>query len=162
MFLFVLSPSLCYLSISLSSPVLRCMAGKFVAFAGPHAERQFSPGGYHTLRPEDYLSYFKKKNVTLVIRLNKSYYDAKKFMNHGIDHMDLYFLDGSNPPENILTKFIAKCEETPGAVAVHCKAGLGRTGKMTVSSTNVFQSHCFIFFSLSLSLPFFISLLFSF
>jgi cell division cycle 14 len=122
------------------------MAGKFVAFAGPHAERQFSPGGYHTLRPEDYLSYFKKKNVTLVIRLNKSYYDAKKFMNHGIDHMDLYFLDGSNPPENILTKFIAKCEETPGAVAVHCKAGLGRTGNI---------ASFFLSFSLSFSLSFF-------
>jgi hypothetical protein len=42
--------------------------------------------------------------------------------------MDLYFVDGSNPPENILQRFILKCEETPGAVAVHCKAGLGRTG----------------------------------
>jgi protein-tyrosine phosphatase len=104
------------------------MDGKFVAFAGPHAERQFSPGGYHTLRPDDYVSYFKRKNVTLVVRLNKPYYDAKKFTNNGIDHMDLYFLDGSNPPDHILAKFIAKCEETPGAVAVHCKAGLGRTG----------------------------------
>lgn len=104
------------------------MDGKFVAFAGPHAERQFSPGGYHTLRPDDYVSYFKRKNVTLVVRLNKPYYDAKKFTNHGIDHMDLYFLDGSNPPDHILAKFISRCEETPGAVAVHCKAGLGRTG----------------------------------
>ncbi len=86
------------------------------------------PGGYYTHRPEDYVPYFKRKNVTLVVRLNKPYYDAKKFTNHGIDHMDLYFLDGSNPPDHILAKFIARCEETPGAVAVHCKAGLGRTG----------------------------------
>jgi protein-tyrosine phosphatase len=105
-----------------------CMDGKFIAFAGPHAERQFSPGGYHTLRPDDYVSYFRKKNVTLVVRLNKPYYDAKKFSNHGIDHMELYFLDGSNPPDQILAKFLARAEETPGAVAVHCKAGLGRTG----------------------------------
>lgn len=102
--------------------------GKFLAFAGPHAERQFSAGGYHTHRPEDYLNYFKRRNVTLVVRLNKPYYDAKKFTNHGIEHIDLYFLDGSNPPDHILAKFIAKAEETPGAVAVHCKAGLGRTG----------------------------------
>lgn len=102
--------------------------GKFLAFAGPHAEREFGPGGYYTHRPEDYVPYFKRKNVTLVARLNKPYYDAKKFSNNGIEHMELYFLDGSNPPDHILNKFIAKCEETPGGVAVHCKAGLGRTG----------------------------------
>lgn len=105
-----------------------CVEGKFLAFAGPHTEREFSPGGYHTLRPEDYVPYFRKKNVSLVVRLNKSYYEPSRFSKHGIEHVDMYFLDGSNPPEQILTRFIQKCEETPGAVAVHCKAGLGRTG----------------------------------
>ena len=42
--------------------------------------------------------------------------------------MELYFVDGSNPPDHILAKFLAKCEETTGGIAVHCKAGLGRTG----------------------------------
>lgn len=102
--------------------------GKWVAFAGPHAKRECGPGGYYTLRPEDYVPYFKKKNVTLVVRLNKAYYDAKKFTNSGIDHLDLYFVDGSNPTEAILNRFITACEETSGAIAVHCKAGLGRTG----------------------------------
>ncbi len=68
------------------------MEGRFLAFAGPHAERQCSPGGYYNLRPEDYISYFKRKNVTLVVRLNKPYYDAKKFTSQGIDHMELYFI----------------------------------------------------------------------
>jgi cell division cycle 14 len=102
--------------------------GKFTAFAGPHADREFSAGGYYTHRPDDYVPYFKKRNVTLVVRLNKSYYDAKRFTNHGIDHVDMYFLDGSNPPDHILARFLQRSEETPGAVAVHCKAGLGRTG----------------------------------
>ncbi|KAJ1440170.1 hypothetical protein B484DRAFT_391464, partial [Ochromonadaceae sp. CCMP2298] len=38
---------------------------RFIMFAGPHAERTCSAGGYYTLRPEDYLSYFKRRNVTL-------------------------------------------------------------------------------------------------
>jgi hypothetical protein len=62
------------------------------------------------------------------VRLNKSSYDGRKFSNQGIEHMELYFVDGSNPPDHILNKFILKCEETSGAIAVHCKAGLGRTG----------------------------------
>ena len=105
-----------------------CMEGKFIAFAGPHATRETSPGGYQTLCPENYIPYFKRKNVTLVVRLNKKYYDAKKFISQGIDHVDMYFLDGSNPPQLILRQFLQRSEETRGAVAVHCKAGLGRTG----------------------------------
>lgn len=105
-----------------------CMDGKFIMFAGPHATRETGPGGYQTLCPEDYTPYFKRKNVQLVVRLNKKYYDARKFTSQGIGHIDMYFLDGSNPPDHILAKFIQLAEETPGAVAVHCKAGLGRTG----------------------------------
>ena len=107
-----------------------CMDGKFVAFAGPHATRESSPGGYHSLCPDDYTPYFLRKNVTLVVRLNKKYYDAKRFTNHGINHIDLYFIDGSNPPDHILNKFLQVSEETRGAIAVHCKAGLGRTGSV--------------------------------
>jgi cell division cycle 14 len=102
------------------------MDGKFVAFAGPHSAAHANE--YHNLPPEAYVPYFKRKNVTLVVRLNKKYYDAASFTRAGIDHMDLYFLDGSNPPDHLLARFIQKAEQTPGAVAVHCKAGLGRTG----------------------------------
>lgn len=107
------------------------MDGKFIAFAGPHGEtpaRQVAAQGYRNLRPDDYVPYFKKRNVTLVVRLNKAYYEAKRFTMHGIDHNDMYFLDGSNPPDPLLAKFIHNAEQTPGVVAVHCKAGLGRTG----------------------------------
>lgn len=44
---------------------------------------------------------------------------------------DLYFDDGSNPSTEILRNFIQLADEVisaGGAVAVHCKAGLGRTG----------------------------------
>lgn len=66
--------------------------------------------------------------TTVQIRLNKKYYDEQLFLDAGIDHLEAYFPDGSVPPPNIVRQFISACEATPGAVAVHCKAGLGRTG----------------------------------
>lgn len=89
------------------------MNGKFIAFAGPHASKE-AMEGYFALAPEDYIPYFKKKNVTLVVRFNKKYYDARRFTTQGIDHAELYFLDGTNPPEAILYRFLQLCEETPG------------------------------------------------
>jgi protein tyrosine phosphatase len=43
-------------------------------------------------------------------------------------HVDLYYEDGGNPTEEILQAFLQICETERGAIAVHCKAGLGRTG----------------------------------
>mmetsp|Transcript_15358 Transcript_15358/g.48972 ORF Transcript_15358/g.48972 Transcript_15358/m.48972 type:complete len:456 (-) Transcript_15358:223-1590(-) len=101
---------------------------KFLAFAGPHDFRMETTEGYDTLVPEDYIPYFRKTGVKLVIRLNKKCYDEQRFVRAGIKHLDLFYLDGSNPPLHILQKFLEACEAEPGAIAVHCKAGLGRTG----------------------------------
>ncbi|KAJ7547929.1 hypothetical protein O6H91_08G110200 [Diphasiastrum complanatum] len=100
---------------------------KLVAFSGPAARRS-KVYGYRTLVPEDYVEYFKRAGITVVIRLNKKLYDRRRFTDHGIGHHDLYFPDGSCPPERIVHRFLEIVEETPGALAVHCKAGLGRTG----------------------------------
>lgn len=107
---------------------LSWVSPKFLAFAGPHDTFSASADGYVTLTPEHYIPYFKKKNVTLIVRLNEKQYDEKRFTSAGINHLDLLYPDGTNPPEFILKQFILACEQTPGAVAVHCKAGLGRTG----------------------------------
>ncbi|CAM9153751.1 unnamed protein product [Chrysoparadoxa australica] len=102
--------------------------GKFLAFAGPANRSQMTVDGYKTFTPEDYVPYFRRNNVKLVIRLNKRYYQERKFKDAGIDHADLYFIDGSTPSESIVYKFLELCEQCDGAIAVHCKAGLGRTG----------------------------------
>ena len=80
--------------------------------------------------PESYFPYFRLHNVTTIVRLNRKIYDAKRFTRNGFQHEDLFFTDGSTPTDEILQKFLTICEESPGAIAVHCKAGLGRTGSL--------------------------------
>ena len=41
--------------------------------------------------------------------------------DHGINHLDLYFLDGSGPSDAIIKKFLEQAEAEPDALAVHCK-----------------------------------------
>uniref|UniRef100_A0A8C1QH69 Cell division cycle 14B n=1 Tax=Cyprinus carpio TaxID=7962 RepID=A0A8C1QH69_CYPCA len=103
--------------------------GKFLAFSGPHPNSKIE-NGYPLHAPEAYFPYFRKHNVTTIIRLNKKMYDAKRFTDMGFKHHDLFFVDGSTPNDAIITKFLNICENADGAIAVHCKAGLGRTGTL--------------------------------
>lgn len=77
------------------------------------------------------IRYFRQRNIKLVVRLNNPLYDKAVFEDAGIQHVDLYFDDGSNPSTEILKEFIRLADDVirkGGAIAVHCKAGLGRTG----------------------------------
>ncbi|XP_061834292.2 dual specificity protein phosphatase CDC14AB isoform X1 [Nerophis lumbriciformis] len=102
---------------------------KLLAFSGPHPKSKVE-NGYPLHAPEAYFPYFRKHNVSAVVRLNKKIYDAKRFTDAGFDHYDLFFLDGSTPSDIITRRFLSLCDGTLGAMAVHCKAGLGRTGSL--------------------------------
>ncbi|EGZ12621.1 hypothetical protein PHYSODRAFT_317609 [Phytophthora sojae] len=105
--------------------------GKLIAFSGPQRERIVldAESGASTLLARDYAALFRTLGVTCVIRFNEATtYERKAFIHAGLRHIDLPFPDGSNPSDDILHKFIRVCERETGAVAVHCKAGLGRTG----------------------------------
>ena len=91
--------------------------GRFLAFAGPHDARACTPEGYVTTAVDDLVPHFKRKGVAAVVRLNKKYYNEKRFKDAAIAHHDMYYLDGSNPPEPILQRFLAVCEATTGACA---------------------------------------------
>jgi len=105
------------------------LPGKFLSFAGPHNEKRVD-NGYPLLAPEDYFAKFKRDGVTDIVRLNDHLYDKNRFVKAGFKHHDLFFTDGSIPPDAILAKFLRIAEAAEGGVAVHCKAGLGRTGTL--------------------------------
>ncbi|KAJ5137344.1 Riboflavin synthase-like beta-barrel [Penicillium atrosanguineum] len=78
------------------------------------------------------LVHFASRNVGLVVRLNSELYCPSYFTAMGISHIDMIFEDGTCPPLQLVRKFIKLAHDMitvkNKGIAVHCKAGLGRTG----------------------------------
>jgi hypothetical protein len=115
---------------------------KFLAFKGPSSVRTQVSAGNFTFPPQFYLDVFETKGVTAIVRLNDaSTYDSAEFLNAGVNHYDLYFADCTVPSNATVLKFIEICEREKGVVAVHCQAGLGRTG--TLIAAYMMRKHGF-------------------
>lgn len=74
--------------------------------------------------------FLNKFGIHLVVRLNKKAYNEQRFIDKGFNFEDLYFVDGTTPSKKIVKKFLKAAEAEDEAIAIHCKAGLGRTGTL--------------------------------
>ena len=112
--------------------------GKFVAFKGPQdlAGREYRDerNGDRSFSPEYYLDIFRELNVTTVVRLNEPRYDGQAaFERRGVRFLALEFEDCTAPPDDVAAAFLTAADAAhanDGVVAVHCRAGLGRTGTL--------------------------------
>mmetsp|Transcript_10942 Transcript_10942/g.33299 ORF Transcript_10942/g.33299 Transcript_10942/m.33299 type:complete len:513 (-) Transcript_10942:269-1807(-) len=117
-----------YLGRIENGDVCAIIPGRFYAFSGPLPQTRQRPDGTRTLTAYDYVPLFKRLGINMVVRFNEKLYDRRIFLDNGIRHMDLQYEDGANPPDTVLKRFLKGCELHQGGIAVHCKAGLGRTG----------------------------------
>lgn len=82
------------------------------------------------------LEYFEQHNAKIVIRLNNPLYDRQTFLERGINHMELYFDDGTNPSDEIVRRFIDVSDEiiqAGGVVAVHVSISYLYAGYLLIS-----------------------------
>ena len=109
--------------------------GKFIAFQGPRdlggADfRDDKATGARHFSPDFYVDILRDMGAETVVQLNEARYSAVRFTSRGLAHHHLEFQDCTCPPDAVVEAFLRAADATKGAVAVHCHAGLGRTGTL--------------------------------
>ena len=103
---------------------------KFLALANPKEEappqvlramsmNRYTTNGtlskfYSVFRISELTQRFQEKGIKTIVRLNNKTYDRGKFLAAGIEHIEMYFPDGTTPPDAILLKFLELCENRAG------------------------------------------------
>ncbi|OHS94947.1 putative: dual specificity protein phosphatase CDC14A-like isoform X3 [Tritrichomonas foetus] len=114
--------------------------GKLLAFASPYSTNNVQ--GFFVCTPKEIVPTFKEMGITRIIRLNNKTYDENIFIENGFAHTELFFPDGTNPPQEILQRFF-EIIESEDVTALHCKAGLGRTYEFFLFFLKMhFMVHC--------------------
>ena len=119
---------------------------KLIAFRGPEdlggeVYRDDLNKWTRKFAPAHFVDILRNLGVTDVVRLNDPEYDARSFEEAGLLHHDLLFDDCTEPPVAIVAAFLRVVDAARGAVAIHCRAGLGRTG--TLIAVYMMRSHGF-------------------
>ncbi len=118
---------------------------KLIAFRGPvelQPPKEYADvGGVRFFAPSFYAQPFVDLGITLVIRLNARAYDPAPLEAAGIRCVHIDLDEGTIPPPAAVVAFLDALASCEGAVAVHCKEGLGRTG--TLAAVHLMVAHGF-------------------
>jgi len=110
---------------------LSIVTPKIIAFSCPNTVLGFGGKLNYIRRPEKYVELFNRIRVTDIVRLNDDEtYDPEEFRRAGFKWLDLSFPDCSCPSLGIVERFLDLCDKAEGRVAIHCLAGLARTGTL--------------------------------
>ena len=106
------------------------MAGTMAAQCGvmaacsPGLSGQTSPTAAALWRPTS--SPIPVQPLTLLVWLQL--YESTRFTDAGFRHHELYFPDGSCPPDHILQQFLAISEQDPGGLVCRLQQHLSKHG----------------------------------
>lgn len=109
---------------------ISCITPKLIALSSPNSipENDRVP---HKRGQAAYFDVFREMGVTDVVQLNDDdFYDSRDFEMNGFKVHVLHFPDCSVPSISIVESFLDIVDQSKGRVAVHCLAGLGRTGTL--------------------------------
>ena len=110
--------------------------GKMLAFSSPgeflvHANDDMKGDEAAGLHPQALAKLMQRDGVNTIVALNgDTRYRPSVFTDLGMRYFDLSFPDGEPPRPATVMRFFDIARHPAAVVAVHCKAGLGRTGSL--------------------------------